>query len=144
MAPTSYLPLPAACTRFRDRSAELLVMGNAKQALRADPFPVTSAERMPTGPGLYAVWPNEETWSELGLESRDRSLRSMSARPRIAFADVRSIRTSPRGVVGVEDGFVHGARLLRSTPGTALGLPGHPEERREAGALIELRPTLGR
>ncbi|WXF92381.1 GIY-YIG nuclease family protein [Curtobacterium flaccumfaciens pv. flaccumfaciens] len=45
-------------------------LDNAKQALRADPFPVTSAERMPTGPGLYAVWSDEETWSELGLEWR--------------------------------------------------------------------------
>ncbi|PYY42581.1 hypothetical protein DEJ03_14495 [Curtobacterium sp. MCLR17_043] len=45
-------------------------LDNAKQALRADPFPVTSGERMPTGPGLYAVWSNEETWSELGLEWR--------------------------------------------------------------------------
>lgn len=45
-------------------------LDTAKQALRADPFPVTSAERMPTGPGLYAIWSNEETWSELGIEWR--------------------------------------------------------------------------
>jgi hypothetical protein len=45
-------------------------VNDAKQALRADPFPVTSAERMPTCPGLYAVWSNEKTWSELGLEWR--------------------------------------------------------------------------
>ncbi|WP_395821104.1 GIY-YIG nuclease family protein [Curtobacterium flaccumfaciens] len=42
-------------------------LDNAKQALRADPFQVTSAERMPTGPGLYAVWSKEEAWSEIGL-----------------------------------------------------------------------------
>ncbi|WP_434770531.1 GIY-YIG nuclease family protein [Curtobacterium flaccumfaciens] len=45
-------------------------LDDAKQALRADPFPVTSAERMPTGPGLYAVWSDEKTWSELGIEWR--------------------------------------------------------------------------
>lgn len=45
-------------------------LDTAKRALRADPFPVTSAERMPSRPGLYAVWSDERTWSELGLEWR--------------------------------------------------------------------------